>query len=159
MHRRYTGFVDADSPDQDLLPAADLCALVNRLARQIQDHVHECAATVGLTATQAIALHELGEPLTMRQLAGRMSCEPSNVTFVIDKLENRGLVSRQPHPSDRRAKQLVLSPRGAELRQELKRVMTLESPLGELTDDDRTHLRDLLQRAVRAPGADVRTPA
>ncbi len=142
-----------------LLPAADLCALVNQLARQIQDHVHECAATVGLTATQAIALYELSEPLTMRQLAVRMACEPSNVTFVIDKLENRGLVSRQPHPSDRRAKQLVLGPRGAELREELKRVMSLESPLGELTDHDRTHLRDLLQRAVRLPGAGVRAPA
>ncbi|MFJ2838266.1 MarR family winged helix-turn-helix transcriptional regulator [Nocardia sp. NPDC087230] len=151
--------MEADSPDMGLLPAADLCALVNQLARQIQDHVHECAATVGLTATQAIALHELGEPLTMRQLAVRMACEPSNVTFVIDKLENRGLVSRQPHPSDRRAKQLILSPRGAELREELKRVMTLESPLGELADHDRAHLRELLQRAVRAPGAGVRAPA
>ncbi|MGW0250550.1 MarR family winged helix-turn-helix transcriptional regulator [Nocardia goodfellowii] len=130
------------------LSARDLCGLVNQLARQIQDHVHVCAAGLGLTAPQAMALHELGAALTMRQLADRMACEPSNITFVIDKMENLDLVERRPHPHDRRAKQLILTPRGRDLRTELLHVMSLESPLGELTAGDQDQLRELLLRAV-----------
>ncbi|MFJ9782703.1 MarR family winged helix-turn-helix transcriptional regulator [Amycolatopsis sp. NPDC101161] len=130
------------------LSARELCGLVNELARRIQDHVHECAATLGLTAPQAMALHELRDPLTMRQLADRMSCEPSNITFVIDKMEKLRLVDRQPHPHDRRAKRLVLTAHGQELRLRLLDVMTLESPLGELTAAAQEQLRELLLQAV-----------
>ncbi|MFC8525947.1 MarR family winged helix-turn-helix transcriptional regulator [Nocardia sp. NPDC057227] len=128
--------------------ARDLCALVNQVARQIQDHMHECAGSLGLTATQAMALHELGEPRTMRELADRMSCEPSNVTFVIDRMEKLDLVERRPHPNDRRAKMLVLRPAGTELRNRLLQVMALETPLGELDAAEQRQLRDLLSRAV-----------
>ncbi|WP_037358944.1 MarR family winged helix-turn-helix transcriptional regulator [Amycolatopsis orientalis] len=130
------------------LSARELCGLVNELSRRIQDHVHDCAASLGLTAPQAMALHELRAPLTMRQLAERMSCEPSNITFVIDKMEKLDLVRRLPHPHDRRAKQLVLTDHGQAQRARLQEEMSLESPLGELTAADQEHLRELLLRAV-----------
>lgn len=110
--------------------------------------MHECAATLGLTAPQAMALHELRDPLTMRQLADRMSCEPSNITVVIDKMEKLRLVDRQPHPHDRRAKRLLLTAHGQELRLRLLDVMTLESPLGELTAAAQEQLREPLLQAV-----------
>lgn len=55
--------------------------------------------------------------MTLSELAVRMSCEPSNATVVIDKLESQRLIERRPHPSDRRAKQLLLTPEGAERRE------------------------------------------
>ena len=38
----------------------------------------------------------------MRTLADRLGLDPANLTGVVDKLEERGLVTRQPHPQDRR---------------------------------------------------------
>ncbi|KAB2382731.1 MULTISPECIES: MarR family winged helix-turn-helix transcriptional regulator [Actinomadura] len=125
----------------------ELCGLVTGLSRQIEEHVRERAATLGLTGPQATALRELTGPMTMRDLADRMSCEPSNATFVVDKLEKRGLVERRPHPQDRRAKQLVLTPDGTDLRARLLELLAKDSPLGGLGQDELGALQDLLLRA------------
>src|ERR671931_2688471 len=90
----------------------ELCGLVNGLAQQIAGHVRQRAVTLGLTTAQATALREMTGPMTMRELAERMSCEPSNATFVVDKLERQGLVERRPRPTDRRVRQLVLTADG-----------------------------------------------
>lgn len=124
-----------------------LCGLVNALSRQIEDHLRERAVTLDLTAAQATALRELSGPMTMRELADRMSCEPSNATFVTDKLEKRGLVERRPHPHDRRAKQLVLTPEGIALRERLLDLLGADSPLAALSQDEQTALHGLLLRA------------
>ncbi|WP_172386121.1 MarR family winged helix-turn-helix transcriptional regulator [Streptomyces sp. MNP-20] len=135
--------------DEDL-PTADwrVCGLVNALARRIETHVREHATALGLTAPQAVALRELTGPLTLRELAQRMSCEPSNATFVSDRLEEQGLVERRPHPRDRRAKQLVLTPRGTALRERLMASLSKESPLSALSDREQDTLHELLTRAV-----------
>ncbi|WP_242613630.1 MarR family winged helix-turn-helix transcriptional regulator [Herbihabitans rhizosphaerae] len=128
----------------------ETCGLVTRLSHQLADHIRKRAATLDLTSPQAIALRELTEPMPMRALAVRMSCEPSNVTFVIDKLEQQGYVERTPDPDDRRAKLLVLTPSGTKLRTKLVAVLTEESPLGTLSDNERTTLHKLLQRALES---------
>ena len=129
-------------------PERQLCGLVNGLAQQIGDHVRERAVKLGLTAAQGTALRELAGPMTISELAERMSCEPSNATYVIDKLENQGLIERRPHPTDRRAKQLVLTQNGTELREKLLVLLGEESPLGGLTEQEQGQLQALLQRAV-----------
>ncbi|MFG1943704.1 MarR family winged helix-turn-helix transcriptional regulator [Nonomuraea sp. NPDC048826] len=125
----------------------NLCGLVSGTARLIEDHVRERAAKLGLTAPQATALRELTGPMTLRELSDRMSCEPSNATFIADKLEGRGLIERRAHPQDRRAKQLVLTPEGRSLRERLLGLLSAESPLGALSRQEQETLRDLLLRA------------
>ncbi|MEN8649980.1 MarR family transcriptional regulator [Streptomyces sp. 21So2-11] len=136
----------------EAMPAAiaerELCGLVNGLARQIGDHVRERATKLELTAPQATALREMTGPMTMRDLAERMSCEPSNATFVVDKLEKLSLIERRPHPTDRRAKQLVLTPEGVALRKRLIGLLVQDSPLAGLTHQEQSTLHDLLKRAV-----------
>ncbi|GAA2646174.1 MarR family winged helix-turn-helix transcriptional regulator [Streptomyces lunalinharesii] len=139
------------NPEEQALAERQLCGLVNGLAQQIADHVRRRAATLGLTAPQATALRELAGPSTMRELAERMSCEPSNATFVVDKLEKQQLIERRPHPTDRRAKQLVLTPQGVELRERLLALLEAESPLAGLDDEERATLQGLLVRAVAHP--------
>jgi len=73
-----------------------------------------------------------------------MSCEPSNATYVIDKLENQGLIERRPRATDRRAKQLVLTPDGIELLE----LLSEESPLAGLSEREQGQLQDLLNRAI-----------
>jgi len=136
------------TPGPRVAAERELCGLVNGLAHQIGEHVRERAAKLGLTAAQATALRELTGPMTMGELAERMSCEPSNATYVVDKLENQGLLERHPHATDRRAKQLVLTPEGTALRERLLELLAQESPLAGLTAREQRALRDLLERAV-----------
>lgn len=126
----------------------ELCGLVNGLAHQISEHVRHRAATLGLTAPQATALRELTGPMTIGELAERMSCEPSNATFIIDKLERQRLIERRPHPTDRRARQLVLTPKGSALRGTLLELLVQDSPLAGLSQQEQGLLHDLLQRAI-----------
>ncbi|OKK21985.1 MarR family transcriptional regulator [Streptomyces sp. CB00455] len=139
------------SPEPQAIAERQLCGLVNGLAQQIAEHVRVRAATLGLTAPQATALRELSGPMTMRELAERMSCEPSNTTFVIDRLEKQGLVGRHPHPTDRRAKHLVLTAEGAALRRRLLDLLAAGSPLSGLTPQEQRVLHGLLEQAITGP--------
>ncbi|MEU6430304.1 MarR family transcriptional regulator [Microbispora sp. NPDC046973] len=126
----------------------ELCGLINGLAKQIEAHLRTRASALGLTASQGAALRELTRPMTLRELAERMSCEPSNATFVADRLEEQGYLERHPHPGNRRAKQLVLTPEGAELRERLLGMLSEDSPLAPLASEEQDALRRLLARAV-----------
>jgi MarR family transcriptional regulator, organic hydroperoxide resistance regulator len=139
------------SPEPQVVAERELCGLVNGLAQQIAAHVRERAVTLGITAAQATALREMTGPMTMRELAERMSCEPSNATFVVDKLEKQGLIERRPHPTDRRAKHLVLTTEGNALREQLLELLTRDSPLAGLSLDQHRALQDLLTQAIDRP--------
>ncbi|MFI6523524.1 MarR family winged helix-turn-helix transcriptional regulator [Streptomyces uncialis] len=139
------------NPEPQAVAERELCGLVNGMAHQIAEHVRQRALRLGLTAPQATALRELTGPMTMRELAERMSCEPSNATFVVDKLEKRELLERRPHPTDRRAKRLVLTPQGTALRERLLELLGEDSPLSGLTQEEQGTLQRLLERAVIRP--------
>ena len=134
----------------DVQAAADweLGKLVHELDMQNNARMRERVARLGLTTAQASALRELTGPMTMGELAGQMACEPSNATVVIDKLESQRLIERRPHPTDRRAKQLMLTPEGAGLRERLLELLTEEPLLTGLTQQEQGMLQDLLQRAL-----------
>lgn len=138
-------------PEAQAAAERELCGLVNGLAARIADHVRRCAVPLGLTAAQATALREMTGPMTMRELAERMSCEPSNATFVVDKLEKRGLVERRPHPTDRRARHLVLTPEGTGVRARLLELLAEDSPLAELGREGQRALQELLEKTVARP--------
>ncbi|MEU1513268.1 MarR family transcriptional regulator [Streptomyces sp. NPDC005811] len=126
----------------------ELGKLVHDLDMQSSARMREWVSGLGLTVAQASALREMIAPMTMRELAGRMSCEPSNATVVIDKLETLRLIERRPHPTDRRAKQLVLTPEGTGLRERLLTVLTEEPLFTGLTQDEQDALEGLLKRAL-----------
>src|SRR5688500_20174556 len=64
------------------------------------------AAELELSPAQCHVLHllEPDRPLPMGRLAKTLSCDASNVTGLVDRLESRGLVRRRPSPEDRRVK-------------------------------------------------------
>ena len=126
----------------------ELGKLVHDLDMQSSARVRDWVAGLGLTVAQASALREMTGPMTMRELAGRMSCEPSNATVVVDNLESHRLIERRPHPTDRRAKQLVLTPEGAGLRDRLLTVLAEEPLFTGLAQDEQDALQGLLKRAL-----------
>jgi DNA-binding MarR family transcriptional regulator len=96
-------------------------------------------------------LHTLDEqgPLSMSDVADRLVCDPSYVTAIVDRLEARGLVERQPHERDRRVKLLAVTPEGRDLHKRFHELMS-EPPaqLTALSAADQKALRDILRRAL-----------
>ena len=79
------------------------------------------SAGAELSPVQCHVLHliEPERPLPMSRLAEALSCDASNVTGLVDRLESRGLVRRAPSPDDRRVKVLQLTAAGTRLRGQL----------------------------------------
>ncbi|MDA3624849.1 MarR family transcriptional regulator [Saccharopolyspora oryzae] len=126
----------------------ELCSLISELSHNIEEHVRHCVSDSDLTSSQAIALRELAEPLSMRELADRMHCATSNVTFLIDRLEKQGLVTRRPHPTDRRAKEIALTEEGERQRAQIIERFSVNTPLSGLSEDEQKTLHKLLQQAL-----------
>ncbi len=103
-----------------------------------------------LAPQQMIALRMLGSgPRKMSELAQALFCDNSNVTGIVDRLEERGLLRREVAEGDRRVKLLVLTKEGERMRVEItKRMAEPPPPIASLSEKDQRVLRDILQRAV-----------
>jgi len=115
----------------------------------------ELEAELELTATQAQALMVLdpSSPRPMSEMAVTMHCDRSNITGIVDRLEARGLVERQPASHDRRVKVLVLTPAGLAARERAMAPFTQAPPqLAAMPAAAQAALRDLLRQALQAPG-------
>ena len=103
-----------------------------------------------LAPQQMIALRMLASgPRKMSELAQALFCDNSNVTGIVDRLEERGLVRREAAEGDRRVKLLVLTKEGERMRVEItKRMAEPPPPIASLSEKDQRQLRDILKRAV-----------
>ena len=123
---------------------------------RLESHFTDLAAQHKLTAVQAKVLLLLPPDgaMTMRAIAGQLQYDASNLTGVVDRLEEAGAVRRQPHPSDRRAKGVVLTAEGQRLRRAFwDRLTSNTGPLGRLNDRELVSLRRLLGSALRRPAS------
>ena len=114
-------------------------------------HLPASGADLGLSPAQCHVLHliEPGRPLPMGRLAHTLSCDASNVTGLVDRLESRGLIRREPSAADRRVKVLRLTPEGARLRaQLLRKVSGPARPLSRLPADQQRMLVSILEGLV-----------
>jgi DNA-binding MarR family transcriptional regulator len=80
-----------------------------------------------------------------------MHCDPSFVTLVADMLEKRGLARREPHPVDRRIKNLVLTDEGLALKLRVEDEIIARMPWNRALDDtERAQLLALIRKMLRA---------
>ena len=126
---------------------------VMRLARRLRNE----RADYSLSLNQLAVLATLDRhgPLTPRELAAHEKVQPPSMTRILAVLEQRGLVSRTPHPSDGR--QVLMANTGeavALLREDRRRRdVWLSRRLAELTAAERATLRDaarILDRIAQA---------
>jgi DNA-binding MarR family transcriptional regulator len=135
-------------------PEGDACRAWQLLMKFFfaqRGHMSAPGGELYLSPVQCHVLHliEPGRPLPMSRLADTLSCDASNVTGLVDRLESRGLVRRQPSPDDRRVKVLQLTPTGSRLRAQLLRQMTGRSlPLSRLSPDQQRTLVNILEALV-----------
>ena len=86
--------------------------------------------------------------MTFVELSRQLLVTAGNLTGIVDRLERDRLVRRRPHPSDRRAAHLTLTPRGRKAVSEAVPVhhTTVARLLAALSRRDLQHLRRLLGR-------------
>jgi DNA-binding MarR family transcriptional regulator len=106
------------------------------------------AASENLTASQGKTLNVLRRgPASMSVLATTLTCDASNMTGIIDRLEKRGLVRREPSSSDRRVKNVVLTAEGERVIDVIRGKMhNTIAGLDRLSQQERDTLYGLLQR-------------
>ena len=82
-----------------------------------KQHIASIGDAHDLTTIQTITLLLIDpqHPRPMKNFCGLFRCDASNVTGIIDGLEQKGLVSRQNDPADRRVKVVCLEQRGTDL--------------------------------------------
>jgi MarR family transcriptional regulator, lower aerobic nicotinate degradation pathway regulator len=123
-----------------------------RLWRASHTHVTEVLQSIGLTPALFGVLNVLGarEGAIQQELGSAMGIDPSTMVALIDELERAGLAKRRPHPQDRRARQVSITPKG---RRRLQRARKLafeaeDDVLRGLNARDRRELLKLLRRAL-----------
>lgn len=131
--------------------AQEAWSLLATLFWEMRPRMLGVAAEFGLTPPQMFALRALepDRPIPMRQLAEQLHCDSSNVTGLVDGLQAHGLVERRSAEHDRRVRMLVVTERGAQVRERLHEVMHEVPPaLASLSPADQLALRDILRRAM-----------
>jgi DNA-binding MarR family transcriptional regulator len=110
------------------------------------------AAEFELSPVQCHLLHVLepGRPVPLGRLAEKLSCDASNVTGLVDRLESRGLAKRRASEDDRRVKVLDLTPAGTRLRAlVIERMTEPPDPLARLSPAEQRALVKILERLIR----------
>lgn len=86
-------------------------------AHALEARVEDALDRAGLSGPKYALLNELvraGEPLSLSQLATRLSCVRSNMTQLVDRLESDGFVQRVHCPDDRRSVKAEITYAGRE---------------------------------------------
>jgi DNA-binding MarR family transcriptional regulator len=123
-----------------------------RLWRASHMRVQEELASIGLNSALFGILNFLGARKAAIQLeiASAMGIDPSALVSLIDQLETAGLAKRRPHPTDRRAREVVITPKGRRLLERGRRMalQVEDEVLRGLSASERKELLTLLRRAL-----------
>jgi DNA-binding MarR family transcriptional regulator len=83
------------------------------LVLEQHDRRKEVSDALDMSFVRVKALRRIADaPLTMRELAAHLQTDAPYTTLVVDDLEKRDLVRREPHPADRRAKLVTATAAG-----------------------------------------------
>jgi len=106
---------------------------------------------LGLTPAhyRALSILDPEEPRPMRALASTLCCDASMATWLVDRLEERGLAERRTPPNDRRVKTVVLTPLGIRTRERLRE--SFYDPPDALMDLDVSSLESLRNELRKLP--------
>lgn len=131
---------------------------VSQLATLYRQRLANLAEPFHLTGAQLHTLLSLtpGESSPMKNLCVHLSCDPSYITNLIERLVGQGLIERHEATTDRRIKMISLTKKGTELRKlAVSRLPELTSPT--LTDKEKVTFADLSKKMLtnRKPDEDT----
>jgi DNA-binding MarR family transcriptional regulator len=142
-------------PDPSTEVAEFAGQLFFRLWRASHTQTAAALQSIGLTPALFAVLNYLqaGEGAIQQQIGSAMGIDPSTMVSLVDQLERAGLAKRRPHPQDRRAREVMITPKG---RRTLKRTRELAEEvegdvLQGLSPAERRQLVTLLRKALAPP--------
>ena len=107
----------------------------------------------GITADQFVLLARLGEQDAVMQqdLVRRAASDPSTVRAMLVLLEGRGLLARERHPADGRAREVKLTIKGRRLYERLWRSSEpiRAQLLADFSEQETEHLLGFLRRLIQ----------
>lgn len=144
---------DAVSYGKGADTALKLFVVLSRAHRAIVEHARRDQDRHGLGATEFAVLEALYHkgPMLVGEVGARILLTSGSTTYVIDKLEQRGLVARRPCETDRRALYVELTREGRAL---IRRIFpahakAVEAALAGLNPEEQKELTGLLKRLGR----------
>jgi DNA-binding MarR family transcriptional regulator len=134
-----------NSPKTNLRSDAGLASALRMSLARLNRRLRKQGVGHSLTPTQVatLAAVERHPGVTPGELADYEKMQPPSMTRVIGGLEERGLVARTPHPTDRRQVTVNVTPAGSALLTEERRKKEawLAQRLKDLTPEERATLR------------------
>ena len=142
----------ASTPSADTVVVEFAGQLLFRLWRVSHTRTAEALESLGLTTALFALLNVLGthEGAIQQELGAAMGIDPSTMVSLIDQLEAAGLAKRRPRPTDRRAREVVITRKGRRVLEQARQLaMQVEDDvLRGLSGAERHQMLALLRRAL-----------
>jgi DNA-binding MarR family transcriptional regulator len=142
----------APSPSADAAVVEFAGQLLFRLWRVSHTRTAEALESLGLTTALFALLNVLGthQGAIQQEIGAAMGIDPSTMVSLIDQLEAAGLAKRRPRPTDRRAREVLITPQGRRVLEQARQLaMQVENDvLRGLSGAERRQVLALLQRAL-----------
>ncbi|MEH7443020.1 MarR family transcriptional regulator [Bacillus sp. JJ1122] len=124
--------------------------LLMHTSKAIQEKIRDRISSSKLNLTEFSVLEVLyhrGQQ-TIQQIGSSILISSSSMTYVIDKLEQRGLLRRSPCANDRRVIHVVMTPEGTALMDEImpEHHEMVDSMFGLLSEDEKQLFVELLKK-------------
>jgi MarR family transcriptional regulator, 2-MHQ and catechol-resistance regulon repressor len=134
----------------DTRSALKLWVVLSRTVNAVAKHAEADIARHGTGMTEFAILEALYHkgPLLLREVRDKILISGGGVTYVVDKLVDKGLIERRACPEDRRATYAALTPGGEALIERIfpEHARCLEHALSGLTPDEKDAATALLKR-------------
>lgn len=142
--------------------ALKLWVVLSRAYDAVEAHVKADIARHGLTAAEFGALEALYHrgPMLVGEIKQKLLVSSGGITYVIDRLEEKGLAERRECPEDRRASYAALTPAGETLLRTIfpEHARCVEHALGGLGEEEKAAAIDLLRILGREAAERERRP-
>lgn len=121
-----------------------------KASKVIFDNVRKDVDRYGINPEHFMVLELLYSkgPHPVQKICEKLSIPSGSITYVVDKLEKKGLVERQVNPTDRRASNVVLTEKGTTLFDEIfpQHVETISANLASVSNEEKEQLLLLLKK-------------
>jgi len=135
-----------------------IVAAIRQIIRAVDLHSRHLVNGHGMTGPQLAVLQEASRlgPTSPTSLAKAVHLSQATVTGILQRLERRSLVQRQPSPDDRRSVLISITPQGAELLKSSPSLLQdrFRDALSSLREWERLQILATLQRVGELMDAD-----
>lgn len=148
--------------DPEFAVVLKLMTVLSRAHTAVHERAREDMARHGLTQTEFAVLEALYHkgPLLHGEIRDKILVSSGGITYLVDRLEDRGLLGRRECPGDRRARYVFLTEAGIELMDRIfpEHARALAVAFQALDEEDQERLTDLLRTLGRG-AMEVAAPA